>query len=152
MAKAQHPHIILLLADGFEENALVVVTILREAGLRVTMVGLRSSQVTGLHGIVVKPDMSLDRLLETAVTVTTLIVPEGNGHIERLRRDPRVSTLLQKRLPYDGLVAGMGARSEKFLRSYTREPIRCVALDKGETCTDRFAHQIVAQLLELRRG
>ncbi|MCB0211600.1 MAG: DJ-1/PfpI family protein [Anaerolineae bacterium] len=152
MAKARYTHTILLLADGFEEEAILVATLLREAGLRVTIVGLRSSQVTGLHGIIIKPDISLDRLLEMTMPISALIVPEGGGHIERLRSDPRVNILLRERLDCDGLVVGLGDRVDKFLRDYVGDAVKYVSLDKWKTWANSVVQQIAAQLLERGRS
>ena len=149
MKKARHAHIVLLLADGFEEAfIMIILTTLRDAGLRVTIVGLRSRQIIGAHGVVIKPDLSLDRVLEVNLSIMSLILPDGGGHIERLRSDPRVNILLQERLDGEVSVIGLGSRACKFLQEYVDDTIRCVSLYNGETCSDDLARQITSQLLE----
>ena len=53
----------ILLGNGFEESeALVPADLLRRAGVKVTLVGLDSLQVTGGHGIVLTADATLDQV------------------------------------------------------------------------------------------
>lgn len=154
MGRTRHTHIVLLLADGFEEAVVItLLTTLREAGLRATTVALRSEQVTGAHGVVIKPDASLDRLLEMDLPISALILPEGGGHLERLGRDPRVALLLRNRLVDNAEMVGLGKRACKFLEAYSSNAaIRCISLGGGETCINNLARQIAAQLLELGRN
>lgn len=112
MSQTRRAEIVMLLADGFEEAAVgVILTHLRQQGLAVKLVGLRSRPVNGAHGLTIVPDYSLDRLLEGAGPLLAVILPAGPDHLNRLRLDPRVGSLLQHGLEQGSLVVGLSAQA-----------------------------------------
>jgi hypothetical protein len=82
-------------------------TTLRQAGLAVNLVGLRSRRVSGAHGLVIVPDTSLDRMLRDSAPILALILPGGAGYLARLRVDPRVSTLLKRSIVEKAILVGL---------------------------------------------
>ena len=109
MSKNDRAQVIVLLADGFEEAGVsIILTTLRQAGLAVNLVGLRSRRVSGAHGLVIVPNTSLDRMLEVSVPILALILPGGAGHLARLRVDPRVSRLLKRSIAQKAILVGLG--------------------------------------------
>ena len=109
MSKNDRAQVIVLLADGFEEAGVsIILTTLRQAGLAVNLVGLRSRRVSGAHGLVIVPDTSLDRMLRDSAPILALILPGGAGYLTRLRVDPRVSTLLKRSIVEKAILVGLG--------------------------------------------
>jgi hypothetical protein len=155
MPKTRHARVLLLLADGFDEAAVsIVLTELRQAGLAVSLVGLRSRPVNGAHGLVVVPNTSLDRVLEVSSPILALILPEGTGHLARLRVDPRVSNLLQKSIAEDAMLIGLGNQATKMILDLTEidgEAIRITEPEAGMYLQD-FARTLAQRLVGVVEG
>ncbi len=149
MSKPNYTQTIVLVADGFEEEPIsIIFTRLREAGLKVNLVGLRAKQVSGMHGLTIVPDLSLDRLLEGVGAISAVILPGGDGHLARLQRDPRVK-ILAELLSEVSLFISLGSAAEdllvNILQANTAQPMM-ITLDENTSAVD-FA-QRVEQLLE----
>lgn len=113
MSKTHRAQAILLLADGFDEAGVgVILTALRQEGLAVSLVGLRARRLNGAHGLVVVPDLSLDRLLEGTAPISALILPGGANHLARLRVDPRVGLLLKRSVAEKAMLVGLDWQME----------------------------------------
>ena len=99
---------VILLADGFEEtDAIVVLGLLRQAGLCVKSLGLTSGLICSAHGVCILPDLTfddLDRLTE-ATAIRMVILPEGRNGLARLEADPRVHRLLRQVAAERGYIA-----------------------------------------------
>ena len=89
----------------------IIVTTLRQVGLPISLTGLRSKRVSGAHGMVIVPNTSLDRVMEKPSPIPALIIPDGAGHLARLRVDPRVRTLLQRGLAEQTILVGLGEQA-----------------------------------------
>ena len=104
--------VIVVIADGFEEtDAVVLVSLLRQAGLCVKSVGLTSGLICSAHGIWVMPDLTiadLDRPTNTT-SVSTVILPEGRQGLARLEADPRVHRLLRRVVAHRGQIVTSAA-------------------------------------------
>ncbi len=99
--------ILIVLASGFEEAAIVYcLDHMREAGLPISLVGLSAGILKGLHGLAVRPDVSLDQLSPDAA-YRGVIVPGGQQCISALLTDPRFHRLLDTTLQHEGFVAAM---------------------------------------------
>lgn len=108
MSKIDHGQVILLLADGFEETGVtILLTTLRQAGLAVMVVGLRSGRVNGVHGLTIVPNISLDRILELSPLILAVVLPGGIGHLGRLQVDPRVAMLLARGAEQEAMLVGL---------------------------------------------
>ena len=71
---------LVLVADSFEEEtAIACVRALRDAGMAVTLVGLKAGPVTGSRGITVQADLSLEQVAAThcAVAGTRLLLVQN---------------------------------------------------------------------------
>jgi len=89
-------YIFVLWGEQFEETAAVVfVTKLREAGLRVKVVGLSRQQARGAHGLVLVPDLTLEQVLPLAAQTIALIIPCSLRIARRLKNDPRLRELFE---------------------------------------------------------
>lgn len=91
--------VLLVIADGFEEReAIVVLSLLRQAGLCVKSIGLTSGPVSSAQGVELMPDLTfadLDRLPGTTA-ISAVILAEGKQSLIRLEDDPRVHRLLRQ--------------------------------------------------------
>jgi 4-methyl-5(b-hydroxyethyl)-thiazole monophosphate biosynthesis len=90
MAKA-----VVLMAEGFEEIEFVtVVDVLRRCGIETKIAGLSIGAVEGAHGIIIKPDTSIDSI--SSKDVDALILPGGDPGYKNLAKDSRVINLAKK--------------------------------------------------------
>ena len=91
MSKYQ-PYVFVLWGDRFREaEAAIFVTRLREAGLRVKVVGVNPYQLGGAHGLALVPDLSLDQALPLASQAVAVIIPATFSGLKQLQNDPRIS-------------------------------------------------------------
>jgi 4-methyl-5(b-hydroxyethyl)-thiazole monophosphate biosynthesis len=87
--------VLVPLAEGFEEiEAVVIIDVLRRAGLEVFTAGLKPGSVTGAHELTVQPDLDLDAALKTNYDM--LVLPGGQPGTDHLRTDRRVIDLVRK--------------------------------------------------------
>jgi len=151
MSNSRHGQAIILLADGFEEKPVgTFLTTLREAGLSVNLVGLRTKQVSGVHGLTIVPDMSLERLLDMAHTIRAIILPDGVSHLARLRQDPRVN-LLSEKVSDKVILIGLGPQTEQVIcASFKPHANNFLILgQEANLDLDDFAQSVAHQLMEL---
>ena len=82
------------LADGFEEmEAVIVIDVLRRAGMHVAVLGLDADRsVTGSRGVVVAHEGELTGTEDCDL----LVLPGGAKGAERLAADARIGTLLAR--------------------------------------------------------
>lgn len=96
------------LADGFEEmEAVIIIDVLRRAGVSVTTAGLKKGTVTGSHRIQMVPDRTLDEVKEEPFDL--LVLPGGQPGSDHLRRDARVLDLLRRRHEQKAMIAAICA-------------------------------------------
>ncbi|MEW5987976.1 MAG: DJ-1/PfpI family protein [Chloroflexota bacterium] len=102
-------HVFIPIAPGFEEGPVVYcLDQLREAGLAVSLVGISPGLISSLHGLTVRPDLSLEQL--PAVRPRQLvIVPGGAQCASTLLADPRLYRFVEATLNSGGYVAAMQA-------------------------------------------
>ncbi|MEZ4645483.1 MAG: DJ-1/PfpI family protein [Chloroflexota bacterium] len=97
--------IVALLAPGFEEGSIIYCTDrLRDAGFRVSLVGLSAGIMNGIHGIAIQPDYSLEQLPAESI-IALVVVPGGRLCASALFADPRVHRLLARVESQQGKVA-----------------------------------------------
>jgi len=102
-----HSCALVVIAEGFEEtDAIVLLSLLRQAGLCVKSVGLTSGLICSAHGVWVMPDLTLSDLdsLTRTTFVRAVILPQGNQGLGRLETDPRVHRLLRQVVAQHGLI------------------------------------------------
>ena len=88
-------YVFVLWSERFDEAAAAVfVAELREAGLRVKLVSLNSRPTPGTHGLILLPDMTLEKALALANNAQCVVVPSNLSGVRRLQDDPRVSDFL----------------------------------------------------------
>ena len=90
-------YVLVLWGDEFEEVAATIfVTGLREAGLRVKVVGLTPPHIAGAHGLALVPDLTLDQALALAEHAICVVIPYASPGFKRLKNDPRIPALLSQ--------------------------------------------------------
>ncbi|QDU69725.1 DJ-1/PfpI family protein [Engelhardtia mirabilis] len=95
MTEPDRQHILVPLADGFEETeAVAVIDVLRRAGLRVTVAGLAPGPITGSHQIAMVPDAALADV--DLATVTSIVLPGGMPGTTNLMADRRIVDLVRR--------------------------------------------------------
>jgi hypothetical protein len=150
MPKIDKAQVILLLADGFEEAATItILTTLRQAGLAVNLVSLRSKRVNGAHGLTIIPNTSLDQVLMAPPPVLALVLPGGAAHLARLRIDPRVNTLVQYSLLAEAVLVGVENQATKMVNDLAEVknlPCQVVEPEAG-MYAEEFAYKLAQQLL-----
>lgn len=88
-------HCFVLWADRFDEVAATVfVAELRQAGLRVKLVGLPGPSFVGVHGLALTPDLTLDEALALAERAACIVLPCDSPAGGRIVHDPRLWELL----------------------------------------------------------
>lgn len=104
----QHPtgkrtvrkRIYVLWGDGFDElTAVTAITLLRQAGHQVKLVGLRRQPIAGAYGVMLFPEIGLDDALAKAASFCGLVVPCTEAGWQRLQLEPRVGQLLAASAP-----------------------------------------------------
>lgn len=107
--------VVVLIATGFDELEVAgCLHPLREAGLRVALVGLTSGIIFGQHGLRVLPDVTLGQFHAAQWPPRLLVIPGGSGHAAALVADPRVHQLLQATLARQGQVAVWATAHKRF--------------------------------------
>lgn len=96
------------MTDGLEETEIIgILCTMRQAGLCVKSMGLTSGLVTGIHGISLKPDLTLADF-ETGTldmrAVKMVILTERNQGVARLETEPRLHHLLLHTLVHGGYI------------------------------------------------
>jgi 4-methyl-5(b-hydroxyethyl)-thiazole monophosphate biosynthesis len=123
-------HVVVPVADGFEEiEAVVIIDILRRAGVRVTAAGVDGMEVTGSHGISVRSDARIEDC--RADDLDAVVLPGGMPGSRRLRESQAVIALLRD-------AAGRG----KLLGAICAAPtvLHAAGLLDGRRATSHPAH------------
>jgi hypothetical protein len=108
-------YVFVLWGDRFDEAvATILITELREAGLRVKVVGLTPRQIGGAHGLALVPDLTLDQALPLASQAICLIIPSTTPWSKQLNNDPRIRQFIEQ----------ASSSQTKFVVSMWEEPIQ----------------------------
>lgn len=100
--------VIVLLADGFEEiEAVSIIDILRRAEVDVCVTGLKDGMVKGAHGILVKPDKSLEDIEEDEYDM--VVLPGGSTGANNIAASKDADALLRKFSKEDKFIAAICA-------------------------------------------
>ncbi|MGH8454385.1 MAG: DJ-1 family glyoxalase III [Nevskiales bacterium] len=87
------PRVLVPLAEGFEEiEAVTIIDVLRRAGIKVVVAGLKPGAVTGSHGIRIDTDLALDAA--RAADYALIALPGGLPGADHLEQDPRIRRLV----------------------------------------------------------
>lgn len=90
-------HVFVLWGEHFSESSAVLfVTMLREAGLCVKLIGLHGPQATGQSRILIQADLSVTAALDLADRVCAIVMPCSQAALQRSSNDPRIHQLVQQ--------------------------------------------------------
>ena len=85
-------YVFVLWGNQFQEVAAAVfVGELRCAGLPVKLVSLSRKSITGLYGLTLLPDLTLEQALPMASQAIAIIIPSGSQGAKQLENDPRLT-------------------------------------------------------------
>lgn len=88
------PKALVILADGFEElEAAAPITVLRRAGVEVTVAGLHDQPIRGSRGLTFVPDAPLEWVADQPFDL--VVLPGGMPGTLNLRNSPLVSHVLR---------------------------------------------------------
>ncbi|SEK72683.1 DJ-1 family glyoxalase III [Ectothiorhodospira marina] len=128
--------ILIPIAHGSEElEAVTLIDLLRRADFQVVVAGLEPGPVTCSRGVVLKPDVLLDEVLDDPFDL--VVLPGGLAGANRLDADPRIHALLHS-MQEEGRFIGAICAAPKVLGS--------AGLLKGRTAT---GHPAVVKTLDL---
>lgn len=148
LSKNQRTQVVLLLADGFDQTSVTVLTTLRQAGFLTRLIGLRIRSVCGAYGLVIVPDMSLDQVLAKRTPISALILPGGAGHLGRLRADPRVSILLKQCIAQETMLIGLNQPAAQVIcelsQAYTQANF--VLTPEPDISLEEFTQYVMGRL------
>lgn len=142
-------YIFVLWAENFEEApATIFVTELRKAGLRVKVVSLTHQQTSGVYGLALVPDLTLEQAMPFITQICCLIIPCSLRLAQNLKKDPRLHDFFEQlRSNQTRFVTGQltGAPSDEFnFFSLSRSDIT-VYPDNEDLVS--FARQVAHSLL-----
>ena len=88
-------YVFVLCDDWFDEVTVAVfVSELREAGVRVKVVGVHGRRMTSAYGLRMDADMTLGQALPLAYNTIGVIIPGSQTHWRSFETDPRIQDLL----------------------------------------------------------
>ena len=97
---------IIVFAEGFEEiEAVTPADILRRAGVKVELVGLDASEVTGAHGVTFR----MDRVLGDQEETDAVVLPGGMPGAENLAASEKLAGVLKTQAAAGRVVAAICA-------------------------------------------
>ncbi|ADD67111.1 DJ-1 family protein [Denitrovibrio acetiphilus DSM 12809] len=100
--------VIVVLADGFEEiEAVSVIDILRRADVEVCAAGVKDGNVKGAHGLIVKPDSTLEDIDEDDYDM--IVLPGGAVGAENIGKSKDADDILRKFKKDDKYIAAICA-------------------------------------------
>jgi protein deglycase len=127
-------HIIVILADGFEEvEAVTVIDLLRRADISVTTVALKKQEVSGAHGIVVQAETTIRHLPRS---YDGIVLPGGGTGTRNLAESAAVLDLVKDAFERNLLCGAICAAPSVFGKAGILAAIRA-------TCYPGFEDQLV---------
>jgi putative intracellular protease/amidase len=136
----------ILVAHGYEEEFTICCLIqMRKAGLSVSLVGFSAGLVSSLHGLRLRPDLSLEQAVAHQ-PADMVVVPGGAFAVSALLTDPRVHRLFEATWAAGGIIAATRT-AEPVLANQGLLPEQITS--SLYTQQDRNSIDFVRQLVEL---
>ena len=147
MSKVQG-YVFVLWGDRFREaEAAIFVTVLREAGLRVKVVGLTPYQLSGAYGLALVPDLTLGQALLLAAQTIGVIIPSPLSGLKGLQHDPRIVEFFQQAARHQArFVLGAFTQTEIAKLTWLPVPAEQITFYPPFENLVTFAQTLAAQL------
>lgn len=140
--------VLILVAPGFEERGVVYTLVtLREAGLPVSLVSLSSGLISGLHGLTIRPDYTMEQVVPD-MPGRMVIIPDGQQCVSSLLADPRVHRLMDATVHREGYVATMLVAGQLLAQAgIPRDGASPHFIDQKDLSIPDFTNQLLNQML-----
>lgn len=146
--QAHKKRTLVLLVPGFEEGSIVYcLARLREAGLPVSLIGVSSRWIKGLHGITVRTDFLLEQLAPE--TLCQLVIVSGGPQSgSSLLADPRVRFLFESIKENKGFVVDLVSAEQSLVQTGIPSlSTQSQLIQRGDMSIDDFADHLIQLIL-----
>lgn len=148
------PNIAILIGPYFDEESVVTSSCqLHKKGVPFRLVGLTSKLPTGLHGVSIRPHLSLNELkhlAESEFNSYSLLIPGSHEAVAVLLSDPRVYDLIAAIFASGNLVAAMLPAQQILTRAGIPSPENVSQfLAQNGADTAEFIQEIIEQVSAL---
>jgi 4-methyl-5(b-hydroxyethyl)-thiazole monophosphate biosynthesis len=134
--------VLIPLAEGFEElEAVSIIDVLRRAGIKVVVAGLRPGPLKGSRDTVLVPDAVLDDVLNSEFDM--LVLPGGMPGVKNLGEDSRIKKLLDRYTQKDRYTGAICA-APSLLAAYGH------LAGKSATSNPKFKDQVAIEGVRYR--
>ncbi|MCP4361983.1 MAG: DJ-1/PfpI family protein [Chloroflexi bacterium] len=135
--------VIILLAPEFDEAGMIACLVqMRGASLPVYLVGVVAGLMRGKHGLMVRPDYSLDELKSEQAKL--IVVPSGMKCSTSLMSDPRIHRLLNSSMEVGHYVAVLRTAEEAMkLAGFPQQKYQNQMIGQGEADIGSFIRELV---------
>jgi len=134
------PHVITVLADGFEEiEAVTIIDLLRRAGVDVTVLGLNSADVRGAHDLWVRADKLFK---DFSGDFDAIVLPGGMPGTNNLAASEELLALIQSAKSQNKLCAAICAAPIVFAKAGILDKIRATCYPGFESRLSNAGAQV----------
>ena len=140
---ARRKNAALLIAPGFTESAVVTcLSQVRAAGKAIALVGTSTKLVHSQHGLVVRPDYSLNQLT-SSTTFQLLIIPGNYECVTHLLTSPDFHFQVKKCLSQNGFIAILNDAETALQQVHLFTNPSDQILHQEEQSLDDFCQQLI---------
>lgn len=142
-SRTRHNNAALLIAPGFSESQVVYcLSKIRSVGLPISLIGLSNNLIHSQHGLVVRPDFSLDQISHND-SFRLLIIPGSYECVANLLTSPDFHHQVKKSITNQGFIAILTEAEAALQQTQIfREPSEHV-LYQGKQSIESFCQQLI---------
>lgn len=136
--------------ENFDEMAATTFIIeLRQAGLRVKLVGLTHRPMKGANGLALVPDLTLGQAMPLACRAKGVIIPCPWRAAQRLKVEPRLTDFFEQARRNQALfIIERGSDDEPLKPEQLFLSLAEVIVYPAAECLQEFIHKLVEELTE----
>lgn len=108
--------VLILIAPSFQEEVFSITIQIRQAGVKVSLVGLTAGLIHSLHGIAIQPDYTLSEI-DSAENCTLIITGDAQC-TTALLSDPRVHQLIHRVHEQNNLITSLRPAQNLVCQSF----------------------------------